>query len=393
MTIITGSNSKDLRIIAPVLSAVKIALMSKTNRFYPIDVNQQPVGVNTHLTKNLTQAGNAFFEESALPQSVHNDFYNAAAETEFEISSNTRRVYQTSFSLFAQYCLEHRLQSLPTDPRSVISFIGHQKELLMADTGMQLSKQTLTTRLAAIRYYHIQAGFPSPTEHPLVLRVMRGLSRNHNRRVQDYDQQPIMYDEVELLLQAVEQQPHPLLRSRDKAIIQLGLQGGFRRSELANLKVQYLSFMRDKLKVRLPFSKSNQQGLREWKNLPDSEPFAAYHAVKAWLHESQISDGHLFRSISRDGKTLRPYQVKDNNKSNTTFNRNSGFLNGDDIYRIIKQYCVKAGLPAQYYGAHSLRSGCVTQLHENNKDTLYIMARTGHTDPRSLRHYLKPKED
>ena len=85
--------------------------------------------------------------------------------------------------------------------------------------------------------------------------------------------------------------------------------------------------------------------------------------------------------------------MKDNNKSNTTFNRNSGFLNGDDIYRIIKQYCVKAGLPAQYYGAHSLRSGCVTQLHENNKDTLYIMARTGHTDPRSLRHYLKPKED
>ncbi|MFB2680916.1 tyrosine-type recombinase/integrase [Shewanella mangrovisoli] len=350
-------------------------------------------GIASNITSSDRQMDPPFFEESSLPQSVHSDFFNAAAETEYEISSNTRRVYRTSFGLFEQYCGTHQLQSLPADPRSIISFIGHQKELLQASSGTQLSKQTLTTRLAAIRYYHIQAGFSSPTEHPLVIRVMRGLSRNHNRQVQDYDQQPIMYDEVELLIQAIEQQPHPLLRLRDKAIIQLGLQGGFRRSELANLKVQYLSFMRDKLKVRLPFSKSNQQGLREWKNLPDSEPFAAYNAVKDWLHESKITEGHLFRSISRDGKTLRPYQVSDKVTSKSSLVRNSGFLNGDDIYRIIKQYCLKAGLPAQYYGAHSLRSGCVTQLHENNKDTLYIMARTGHTDPRSLRHYLKPKED
>lgn len=369
--------------------------MSKSIQIYRADDSHphQVVGISANLTKPFTQGDKTFFEEVSLPQSVHADFYNAASETEYEISNNTRRVYRISFSFFEQYCLEHNLQSLPADPRSIISFIGHQKELLQASTGMQLSKQTLTTRIAAIRFYHIQAGFPTPTEHPLVIRVMRGLSRNHQRLVQDYDQQPIMYDEVELLIQAVDQQPHPLLRLRDKAIIQLGLQGGFRRSELANLKVHYLSFMRDKLKVRLPFSKSNQQGLKEWKSLPDSEPFAAYHAVKSWLNESQISDGHLFRSISRDGKTLRPYHVNDNNKPKSTFSRNSGFLNGDDIYRIIKQYCLQAGLPAQYYGAHSLRSGCVTQLHENNKDILYIMARTGHTDPRSLRHYLKPKED
>lgn len=373
----------------------KILFMSKSlNHYFAGDNTSTRIsGMASTITPVYKQTDSPFFEESSLPQSVHSDFFNAAAETEYEISSNTRRVYRTSFGLFEQYCATHQLHSLPADPRSIISFIGHQKELLQANNGTQLSKQTLTTRLAAIRYYHIQAGFPSPTEHPLVIRVMRGLSRNHQRQVQDYDQQPIMYDEVELLIQAIEQQPHPLLRTRDKAIIQLGLQGGFRRSELANLKVQYLSFMRDKLKVRLPFSKSNQQGLREWKNLPESEPFAAYNAVKDWLNESKITEGHLFRSISRDGKSLRPYQVSDKVTSKSSLVRNSGFLNGDDIYRIIKQYCVKAGLPAQYYGAHSLRSGCVTQLHENNKDTLYIMARTGHTDPRSLRHYLKPKED
>lgn len=353
--------------------------------------NERVTGSDHHNNNRAEQP--RFFEETFLPQSVRSDYLSAAEETEYEISANTRRVYNTSFSLFSRYCAEHQLQALPADPRSVISFIGHQKELIQESTGVQLSKQTLTTRLAAIRYHHIQAGFHSPTEHPLVIRVMRGLSRNQSRHVSDYDQQPIMYDEVEMLIQAIDEQVQPLTRARDKAIIQLGLQGGFRRSELADIKVQYVSFLRNKLKVRLPYSKSNQQGQREWKDLPDHEPFAALNAVKNWLSLANIEDGHLFRSLSRDGKYLRPYQiVEHHSEANSSLHKNSGFLTGDDIYRIIKKYCTKAGLPAKFYGAHSLRSGCVTQLYENDKDHLYIMARTGHTDPRSLRHYLKPRD-
>lgn len=68
-----------------------------------------------------------FFEETFLPQSVRSDYLSAAEETEYEISVNTRRVYNTSFNVFSRYCAEHQLQALPADPRSVISFIGHQK--------------------------------------------------------------------------------------------------------------------------------------------------------------------------------------------------------------------------------------------------------------------------
>jgi len=354
---------------------------------------------------NRNSSEQTFFEEAQLPLSILDDYKSAAGETEYEISDNTRRVYTSSYSIFNRYCLEHGLSPLPADPRSVISFIGHQKESIQETSGAQLSRQTLTTRLAAIRYHHIQAGFHSPTEHPLVIRVMRGLSRNKYRRVADYDQQPIMYDELEMLLDVIEQQPQPLTRARDKAIIQLGFQGGFRRSELADIQVNHVSFLRNKLKVRLPYSKSNQQGQREWKDLPQAEPFAAFDAVKEWIEVSKIKQGHLFRSISRDGSQIRPYSVSDatNRKINLNsmdneeqprprLNRNSGFLRGDDIYQMIKKYCARSGLSPEFYGAHSLRSGCVTQLHENDKDHLYIMARTGHTDPRSLRHYLKPKD-
>ncbi|WOT06995.1 tyrosine-type recombinase/integrase [Shewanella youngdeokensis] len=326
-----------------------------------------------------------FYQEQTLPLSILNDFESAASETEFEISANTRRVYKASFSIFNSYCEQHGLSPLPADPRTVISFIGHQKDVYQAKNGHQLSTQTINSRLAAIRFYHIQAGATSPTEHPLVIRVMRGLMRNHNRLVTDYDQQPIMYDELELLLQAIDSKPQLLAKKRDKAIIQLGFQGGFRRSELANIKINHLSFLRDKLKVRLPYSKSNQQGQREWKVLPKSEPFSAFDAVKEWITAAGIKEGHVFRSLSRDCNSIREYHVEQNNSGR-------GFLRGDDIYQLIKKYCHKAGLDPQYYGAHSLRSGCVTQLHENKKDLLYIMGRTGHTDPRSLNHYLKPTD-
>ncbi|WP_299004164.1 tyrosine-type recombinase/integrase [uncultured Shewanella sp.] len=341
---------------------------------------------------DLIQNRDKFFKEAHLPLSILDDYQNAAQETRYEISSNTRRIYQSSFSIFEQYCQQHQLNALPADPRTVISFIGQQKEMIQASTGKQLSKQTLNTRLAAIRFFHIQAGFHSPSEHPLVLRVMKGLSRNQYRQINEYDQQPIMYDELELLIQVIDQQPQLLTRTRDKAILQLGLQGGFRRSELANIEVSHIAFLRDKLRVRLPYSKSNQQGQKEWKVLPKSEPFSAYDAVKDWIRLAGITNGHLFRSLSRDGRSLREYHVRDKQDENKDKLRQSGFLRGDDIYQVIKKYCQKAGLNADFFGAHSLRSGCVTQLYENDKDHLYIMSRTGHNDPRSLKHYLKPKD-
>ncbi len=332
------------------------------------------------------QVPEQYHQESNLPSSILDDFHNAAAETEFEVSANTRRNYATSFSIFQDYCQHHGMSALPADPRAVISFIGHQKDLYL-ESGVQLSKATLISRLAAIRFYHLQAGFRTPTDHPMLLRIMRGISRNQYRQQAHYDQQPIMYTELSRLLSAVDSQQSALLKMRDKALITLGFQGGFRRSELASLQTQHLTFLHDRLRVRLAFSKSNQQGGKEWKDLPYSEQFAAADYVRRWLEISQLSSGHLFRSISRCGKFTRPYERKMPGSSG----RNSGFLNGDDVYRTVRKYCKIAGLGESWFGAHSLRSGCVTQLHENDKDTLYIMGRTGHTDPRSLRHYLKPK--
>ncbi|MCL1077211.1 site-specific integrase [Parashewanella spongiae] len=345
--------------------------------------------INSLIQKSDTD----WHEESYFPQSVTDDLNSAVQETKHQISINTQRSYKSSFNIFHEYCEQHGLSVIPADPRSIMAFIGFQKSQINM-TGHHFSLPTINSRLAAIRFYHQQAGFVSPTEHPDVLKILRGLSRNQYRNTVQYHQQPIMYDELELLINMIEQNENELIRLRDKALILLGFQGGFRRSELSKIQVEHISFLPKKMKVRLPYSKANQQGKNEWKLLPTSENFSAYTSIKNWLTVAGITSGHVFRSISRDGKSIRPYFVASDhsNTSNLKDQTNSGFINGDDIYRIIKKYCNKAGLDPEFYGAHSLRSGCVTQLHENDKDYLYIMSRTGHADPRSLKNYLKPKD-
>lgn len=344
-------------------------------------------------SSSLQRTSTDWYEENHFPQSVTDDLDSAIQEVKHQISLNTQRSYKASFNIFHTYCEQHGLSALPADPRSIMAFIGFQKSQLNM-SGHHLSLPTFNSRLAAIRFYHQQAGFVSPTEHPDVLKILRGLSRNQYRNTLTYNQQPIMYDELEVLISVIDQTENELIRLRDKSLILLGFQGGFRRSELSKIQVEHITFLPKKMKIRLPYSKSNQQGKSEWKLLPSSENYSAHNVLKDWLSVAGITSGHVFRSISRDGKSIRPYFVAPPKDSTVNHNKqkNSGYINGDDVYRIIKKYCNSAGFDHEFYGAHSLRSGCVTQLHENEKDYLYIMSRTGHSDPRSLKNYLKPKD-
>ena len=340
-----------------------------------------------------------YHQEGQLPAEMVGHVNSAAEETKHTTSANTLRSYSSAFRIFCEYCAQYGVSSLPADPMVVVAFLGYQKELLQQN-GKQLSNSTMSTRLAAIRHFHIKAGYPTPCDHPAILEVMKGIQRNRERNTLVADQQPILNEEMELLLRHVESKSEGLIKYRDKALLLLARQGGFRRSELESLVVENLTFNRNSLKVDLPFSKTNQNGKKEWKELPRIESYSAYDAVKQWLDIANIDAGHVFRSTTRRGKRLRPYsgdiEITDQTPdymthANTESAVSYGYLKGNDIYRIIQQYAKAVGLNAKQFGAHSMRSGCVTQLHEDNRDSLYIMARTGHSDPRTLLHYLKPK--
>ncbi|MBO1897589.1 tyrosine-type recombinase/integrase [Shewanella sp. BF02_Schw] len=323
-----------------------------------------------------------FVYEDQMPSS-----FNAFSDTAKALIANNRtsktiETYESNIVSFYDFCDKNNVRAIPADPRTVLAFISFQSEHCLSRDGKQFAVNTIATRLAAIKFFHNQNGYMSPTDHKMNVDAFDGLKRLKGRDIKDTRQDPIMYHELEMIIKAIG--PDVNLKAiRDKAIVTLGLQGGFRRSELCSLLIKDISFRRDALRIHLLHSKANQDNKLEWKELPINEPFSAYYYVKKWLSEAELTEGNVFRTLTRDKKSIRTY------KEDPEIKQATGLMSGNDIYRLIKHYALKAGLPASKIGAHSLRSGCVTQLAENDKNDIYIMGRTGHQDPRTLQNYIK----
>src|SRR6185436_4878134 len=116
----------------------------------------------------------------------------------------------------------------------------------------------------------------------------------------------------------------------------LGFAGAFRRSELVALDVEDCAFGKDGLTVTLRRSKTDQQGMGRKVGIPyGSNPETCpVRTMQAWIEQSAISMGPLFRSINRHG------QVQ------------AGRLSGIDVARIVKKLAVRAGLDAAKYAGH-----------------------------------------
>jgi integrase len=342
-----------------------------------------------HTGNNLPQKVQIKDQEFAFEETLPASF-NQYEETATKLLSNNRSAntiatYTSNFKPFLDFCDFNNVKPIPADPRTVLAFISYQASHCVSKYDHRLSVSTISTRLAAIRHFHLQSNYISPTEHKMNVDALNGLKRERGREIKDTRQDPILYFDLEQMLAAVG--PDDSLQAiRDKAILTLGLQGGFRRSELADLRFKDVVFLRNSLRIYITYSKANQSGDREWKDLPANEPFSSRDYVKKWVECSDVKNGHLFRSIARNGKKIRLNEVSE--KSGKTL----GVISGNDIYRLIKKYSLKAGLNSSTLGAHSLRSGCVTQLAEDSKTDLFIMGRTGHQDPRSLQNYIKKKE-
>ncbi|RLV58188.1 hypothetical protein D5018_18665 [Parashewanella curva] len=245
-------------------------------------------------------------------------------------------------------------------------------------SARQLSNSAIGIRVAAIRHFHIEHGFSSPTTHPEIIKSLEGFRRNHYRNLMYDEKKPLLNSELERLINTIKQEPRQLLKARDLALITLLRAGGFRRSEIVKLTTDSLYYRDDALVVTLRFTKANQAGKAETKILPNDEDFSPYQYVKDWLKISGLTSGPIFRSLSTNGLSL-----KKNGK--TEFPS----ISAPDVNRILKKYLKRAGIDPHQFGAHSARSGIVTQLGIDNVGIMKIQSRTGHKDLRMLATYNK----
>ena len=95
-------------------------------------------------------------------------------------------------------------------------------------------------------------------------------------------------------------------------------------------------------------------------------------ALRAWLEllkASGVTDGKIFRQVRRGGKIGEG-------------------LSGVTIWKIVTSRCAAAGLEGDF-GAHSLRSGFMTEAARHNIPLNEMMDFSGHRDIKTAMAYIK----
>src|ERR1700683_2630416 len=169
--------------------------------------------------------------------------YAAAAK-----ASNTIRAYQADWRHFREWCAAHQLASMPAAPETVA--------LYLTDRAATLKTSSLARRLTTINRAHQAAGQPSPAtmQKAVVSEVWKGIKRK--KGTAQRGKKPFLTPDLRRIIAAL---PQNLPGVRDRALLLAGFAGGFRRSELAALRVADLETTPDGLIVRLDRSKTDQE--------------------------------------------------------------------------------------------------------------------------------------
>jgi integrase len=143
--------------------------------------------------------------------------------------------------------------------------------------------------------------------------------------------------------------------------------GGRRRTEVV------VADMKDLLKTpegdftyTIPHSKTDQQGSGHTVPVKGR----AARALQKWLSAAGIMDGPLFRAVNVAGVVR-------------------GALSDADVCRIVKRRLKKAGYDETKFGAHSLRSGFVTEAGRRGKPLGDVMQLTTHRTVGTVMKYYQ----
>lgn len=292
---------------------------------------------------------------------------DAREYVERSVSASTRRRYRADYRSWQEYAGGRREPELPASPALVADWIA-------AEARAGKSVGTIRGRLASLASAHRAAGYPSPTEHPLVQRAMGGIARSlppagAGRK------DPLLLDG---LIQACAVCPDTAAGRRDHAILTLGWAGAFRRSELAALVWEDVEdWGMDGIVVNVRRSKTDQEGRGFRKPIQHTQrhgwhPCPVCSLTLGWLPVTGWG-GPIFRRITRGqvgASALNPYSIA----------------------LIVKARLREAGL-AGNFGGHSLRAGLITEDALRGVDILTIQAMTGHQNINVLKSYIRREGD
>jgi site-specific recombinase XerD len=275
------------------------------------------------------------------------------------LSPSTRKFYRIDFGIFTAWCESLSLIPLPASSATVARFLAIQ-----ASQGIKPA--TLIRRLAAIRMAHEVQGHDNPTNHKGVKAVIKGIKRE--KGVAQHKKAPATAERIASMIAHC---PDTLIGLRDKALLLLGFAGAFRRSELVALTINDIERTPEGIKVTIRKSKTDQEGQGQAVAILNGTCFRVVDELMRWLYAANITDGYLFRPIKKGGK-VQPMVLTDRS-----------------VAIIVKRYASKAGLIANDFSGHSLRSGFITSGAQAGADLFKLMEVSRHKKPETVLGYVR----
>ena len=280
-------------------------------------------------------------------------------------SANTLRAYKSDYKDFSLFCINHRLQLMPSNPKTVSIYLTK-----LSKSGVKMS--TLRRRLVSIGIVHKLKGHYLDTKHPIIIENLLGIKRVKGSIQRG--KKPILISHLHKLNEVINNDISPEIKKlRDKSIILIGFSGGFRRSEITSLDYEDIEFVEEGLKILVRRSKTDQFGEGHLKGIPNftNSTLCPVKSLRDWISISKIKSGPIFRKFNK-GYCLSDIRLSD-----------------QSVALIIKNYLNLAGIDSINYSGHSLRSGFATVAADSGADERSIMAMTGHKSTEMVRRYIK----
>ena len=246
------------------------------------------------------------------------------------ISANTARAVRSDLAIYAAWCAERELRALPASAETVAAFIDAMAE--------RRAPATVRRYVASIAAAHREAGCARTVKSAPVARALKRMHRRKGRR--QGQAHGLTWPLRRRLIEAAGERPIDL---RNRALLAVAYDAMLRRSELTSLRVADL-LEETGGGATLLVRRSKTDGEGEGEVLYLARDTVAL--VRAWLEESGIAEGRLFRSVARNGRFgegLDPSQVP----------------------RILKAMARAAGLPEAVVGGlsgHSPRVGAAQDM-------------------------------
>lgn len=295
---------------------------------------------------------------------------------EAELAKNTRAAYKSALRGFFSWCEDEQRSPVPATAGTVVGYITW-----LAQKGRPWS--TINQHLSAVAKIHEEHGHDSPREEAAVRKACKGIRRTHGTAPKN-KKAALLRADVEKVLAALP--AGTIMSVRDEALLLLGFACALRREELSELDVADVAFTPRGMTVTIKSSKTDKSGKGEVMGVP-LEAARTIVAMQGWLGGRGLEAGPLFLDFTPKGKLRNP-PVR---------------LSPQGVGKVVLRSLERAGvIPRQprrkpsgaarrvrTHGAHSLRSGFITQARIDGKALDEIMTQSRHKSYEVARGYIR----